>query len=225
MTGINIDVTKKELLEQERHNDIIKTEEAERQRISHDLHDGLGQKIAAANMYMNTLEGYVNDQLDEDGLSIFEVSKKLISESAKETRLVSHNIMPQSLKQFGLEETIEEMLSNYQKINKEFLIKFASNLNKFRFDSNKELSIFRALQESVNNAIKHSKSKELICELTKEGNVLCAKVIDKGVGFDIEKLKYTMNELNDVVQKDIKVIESKKQEVVSDNASIIDSDK
>ena len=189
MVGINYDVTEKEMHYFKIQNAIIKTEEAERQRISHDLHDGLGQTIAAANMFMNTMESMAEEYFDNRSMKIFITGKELIQKAARETRLVSHNIMPRSLKQFGLEKTISQLLNNYETINKDLSISFNSNLNNNRFNGEKELTLFRAIQESVNNAIKHSGSNKIKCNLKKVEDTLNIEVNDYGIGFDIDKIK------------------------------------
>ena len=61
--------------ENERYRITLHTEEKERKRLSQDLHDGLGQTIAAASLYMNTLNDLVEGQLDEETLEIFKTEK------------------------------------------------------------------------------------------------------------------------------------------------------
>jgi signal transduction histidine kinase len=188
MLGVNYDVTEKEKIQFEMHNAIIKTEEAERQRISHDLHDGLGQTIAAANMFMNTMDLFAREQFDKEAMAVFNAGKKLIKKAAKETRMVSYNITPRSLKTFGLEEALTQLLQNYQQINEKFKIIIDSNLKGFRFQEEAELAIFRALQEAINNAMKHSGASEIKCELKTNENKLSVSIIDNGDGFDLEEV-------------------------------------
>jgi len=189
MTGINMDVTNKVLMEQEKHNAIIKTEETERLRLSHDLHDGLGQTIAAANMCFNALSDYAKDQLDEEALSMFNTGKELINDATKETRIVSHNIMPRSLSQFGLERAIDEMISNYKKITESTNIIFNSNIGDLRFNKEKELALFRVVQESLSNALKHSKAKSIYVNIILENEQLNISISDNGVGFKLDEVQ------------------------------------
>jgi signal transduction histidine kinase len=189
MVGVNYDVTERENSQFEIQNAIIKTEEAERQRISHDLHDGLGQTIAAANMFINTMESFAKEQFDAEAMSVFNSGKKLIRKAARETRLASHNITPRSLKQFGLEEALTQLIQSYLKINNNHNLIIDSNLKDFRFLEDVELAIFRALQESINNAMKHSGASKIICELKKNENKLSVAIIDNGSGFRMEEVK------------------------------------
>ncbi len=193
MAGINTDVTERLELEREKHIIIGRAEEAERQRISHDLHDGLGQKIAAANIYMNVLDGLVKDQLDEETLAIFNVGRKLVTEAARETRLVSQNITPRSIKQFGLEKSGEEMVSNYQKRHTEISIKLDSNLGDIRFNEEVELAVFRILQELVSNGLKHSGASKIDVVLSFDKIHLFVEVNDNGKGFNVDDVKTRKN--------------------------------
>jgi PAS domain S-box-containing protein len=175
--------------ENERYRIALHTEEKERKRFSQDLHDGLGQTIAAASIYMNTLDDLVGSQLDTETYEIFKTGKDLVNKSAKETRMVSHNIMPPSLTQFGLSDSLSEMINNYQKIKDNVNITFKSNILKHRFTHEVELSLYRVVQELVNNSLKHSKAKHIDVTLSVE-NYKCRIVVrDDGVGFDYALIK------------------------------------
>jgi len=183
------DVTTYIEADKEKYKAIIKAEEKERSRISHDLHDGLGQKIAAANMYVNALEVYAKEQFDEKAMSLFDVGKKLINDATKETRVVSHNIMPRSLSEFGLEQTVKEIMNNYHLINEDIDFIFKGGINGERFENEVELTIFRTIQESISNAIKHAKAKVISVSFEKNNNKLIIEISDNGVGFDYKKAK------------------------------------
>lgn len=202
------DITELVESEKEKQIAIIKTEETERQRISNDLHDGLGQTIAAANMCINTLESYAKKELSEEALKIFEIAKKLINESAKETRLVSHNIMPRSLREFGLYSCIDSILKNYKEFYKDISFKVESNITTMRFKNEVELSIFRVAQESINNALKHSKATHIKVTLNMINGNLIMIVEDNGIGFSNKNSKNKGMGLMSIKQR-IEAIEGK----------------
>jgi PAS domain S-box-containing protein len=175
--------------ENERYLTAIKTEENERQRISQDLHDGLGQTIAAASLYINTLDDLVKEQLDEETYAIFKTGKDLVSKSAKETRMVSHNIMPPSLNQFGLNESLSQLIGNYQKINNSVKILYTSNIKDYRFKQELELSLYRIVQELINNAYKHSKATNINVSIDVFNKTCKVVVKDDGIGFNYDEIK------------------------------------
>lgn len=181
---INIqDITELIKAENEKFFTIIKTEENERRRIANDLHDGLGQTIAAANMCINALGSYAKTQLDEEAYATFEIAKNLINQSAKETRLVSHNIMPRSLKEFGIYSCIDEILKNYAIMYKDISFKIESNIKESRLPEEIELTIFRIVQESINNSLKHSKATKINIKLNLINNDFILNIKDNGIGF------------------------------------------
>jgi signal transduction histidine kinase len=122
----------------------------------------------------------------KEALSIFYTSRKLVNEATKETRLVSHNIMPRSLEEYGLEQSVEDMLSNYRKINDNIDFELNSNIRGKRFNTNSELAVFRVLQEAISNAIKHSKSNKISTKIEQVENKLCIEISDNGSGFEMQ---------------------------------------
>lgn len=183
------DISELIIADNERYRIALHTEEKERRRLSQDLHDGLGQTIAAASMYMNTLDDLVVSQLDEETYEIFKSGKELVNKSAKETRMVSHNIMPPSLTQFGLSDSLLGMISNYQKIKNNVVITFNSTLKNQRFNHDVELSLYRVVQELINNALKHSEAKNIDVSILVMDSICKIIVKDDGVGFDYKAIK------------------------------------
>jgi signal transduction histidine kinase len=132
----------------------IKLQEEERQRIAADLHDDAGPLLATARLYLN--ENLVN--LDRAGQlqSIFS-AKQIIDETIQLVRNISHSLMPPTLKNFGLESAVNDF---FQKINGSGTLNVNSRFHdyKIRLKPEKELLIFRVIQELINNILKHSNS-------------------------------------------------------------------
>lgn len=132
----------------------IKLQEEERQRIAADLHDDAGPLLATARLYLN--ENLIN--LDKAGQlqSIF-AAKQILDETIQLVRNISHSLMPPTLKNFGLESAVNDF---FQKINGSGSLNANSRFHdyKIRLKPEKELLIFRVIQELVNNILKHSNS-------------------------------------------------------------------
>ncbi|MBL4625167.1 MAG: PAS domain S-box protein, partial [Flavobacteriales bacterium] len=174
--------------EQVRREMIIEGEENERKRLAHDLHDGLGQTIAAANMYVNSLEIKLKSSLDNNTYGHYLKAKELINKAVIETRTISHNIMPRSLQKFGLTQTLTELTQNISEIHEKITITFKSKIGTNRFENDTELSLYRAIQEIISNAVKHSKATSLRLRLIYREGQLILNAADDGVGMpDIEE--------------------------------------
>lgn len=159
-------------LENLRFQSVIDAQEIERKRIARDLHDGLGQNICTIKMICsNSFE--MNDKNNQKLLDI-------IDQTYKEIRNISHNMMPNTLISLGLKPAIEEMIKN---------IEFNSPI-KFNFeydipdplDENKSISVYRIIQESISNIIKHSKATEVQIRLVKEKSSHVLLICDNGIG-------------------------------------------
>ncbi len=176
-------------MEQEKQNSKISTltallqgQEQERGRLARDLHDGLGGLLSGTKHQLSYLNPHQSENLQEG------ISKSLeqIDGAVEELRRVAHNLMPDLLMKYGLEVAIEEFASrisnNALDIHTEF-INYSNSLSQ-----EKQLIIYRIIQELVNNAIKHAETSEIIIQISEEQNQLNVTVEDNGKGFDLAAL-------------------------------------
>src|SRR5215218_6801807 len=130
----------------------IKLQEEERQRIAADLHDDAGPLLATARLYLT--ENMVNLDKATQLQSIFS-AKQIIDETIQLIRNISHSLMPPTLKNFGLESAVNDF---FQKINGSGTLNVNCRFHdyKIRLKPEKELTVFRIIQELINNVLKHS---------------------------------------------------------------------
>ncbi len=135
-------------------NASIKLQEEERQRLAADLHDDAGPLLATARLYLN--ENLVNQDKATQLQSIFQ-ARQIIDDTIQLVRNISHSLMPPTLKNFGLESAINDL---FQKISGSGTINASSRFHEYkdRLKEEKELIIFRVVQELINNILKHSNS-------------------------------------------------------------------
>lgn len=184
------DITFLKQAERDKHLTIIRTEESERRRISRDLHDGVGQSVAASTMYFNTLDFFAKEQLSKEAYEIFKTGKKIINRAAQEVRIVSHNIMPPSLKHFGFVETLRELITDYQSLSdSKFDVQFVENFGGYRLDQDLELTLYRLMQELLNNTFKHSQAKTISVDIQLDSGDLFIRVVDNGICFNLDDMK------------------------------------
>ncbi|HEV7620562.1 MAG TPA: ATP-binding protein [Flavisolibacter sp.] len=135
-------------------NASIRLQEEERQRIAADLHDDAGPLLATARLYLN--ENLVNQDKSTQLQSIFQ-ARQILDDTIQLIRNISHSLMPPTLKNFGLESAINDL---FQKISGSGAINASSRFHEYkeRLKPEKELIVFRVVQELVNNILKHSNS-------------------------------------------------------------------
>jgi two-component system NarL family sensor kinase len=160
---------------------VLQAEEAERKRISGELHDGLGQMFSAVKMNLSALSDHIKFE-DDHGEKMFEKTLSLVDESCKEVRVISHQMAPNILLKSGLATAVRDF------IDKIDARKLKVNLSTFglkeRLDQNVEMVLYRVIQEAVNNVIKHAEANSLDIQLSKDEEGITVMVEDNGKGFD-----------------------------------------
>jgi signal transduction histidine kinase len=157
---------------------VMEAEEKERVRIARELHDSLGQMLSAAKMNVSAI-----DSQNEEDAKLMNNAKKLIDDSVKEVRTISHNLMPAGLMDKGIEFALHELAN---KINDTGLLQIELMITEGeqRLDSSVEIAIYRIVQEVVNNMIKHSKANKVEVLLDYNTEKIYLSIKDNGVGFD-----------------------------------------
>lgn len=135
-------------------NASIRLQEEERQRLAADLHDDAGPLLATARLYLN--ENLVNQDKATQLQSIYQ-ARQILDDTIQLIRNISHSLMPPTLKNFGLESAVSDM---FQKISGSGQINASSRFHEYkdRLKPEKELIVYRVLQELLNNILKHSNS-------------------------------------------------------------------
>lgn len=170
-------------LENEKENVALKSlmagEEKERSRIAKELHDGIGSLLAASKMHAS--------QLKTNTPETSEKLLHLLDNASKETRRISHNLLPESLVNKGLDVALQDFIAS---INESQLLKAdyqSVNVNP-DLPQSTQLSIYRIIQELINNIIKHSGATEAFVQLNQNEKKLFITVEDNGKGFSYDKL-------------------------------------
>lgn len=157
---------------------VIEAEEKERIRIARDLHDGLGQMLSTARVNMAALEGEVKEE-DE---AVLNSAMSVLDDSIKELRSISHNMMPVALIEFGLPRAVEVLVN---RVNEAKAMQVEWKCDGIeRLEQSVEISVYRIIQEVLNNMIKHSQASRIVIDLKKQGSRVLLKIQDNGTGFD-----------------------------------------
>ena len=180
-------------LENEKHltatEAVLKGEEQERTRLAKDLHDGLGGMLSGIKYSLSNMKE--NLIMTPGNAQAFERSIDMLDSSIKEMRRVAHNMMPEMLVKYGLNIALQEYCAeinnsgvvqmNYQPIGMEGV----------NFEQTVALTIYRIVQELVNNTIKHAAAQNILVQphVSDENKFLSLTVEDDGNSFDTALLK------------------------------------
>lgn len=157
---------------------MLSGQEAERQRVSKDLHDGLGGLLASIKY---KIEALLSAQPRKDAASDV---IQLIDEACDEVRNITFNLQPYSVEKFGLSIAIGDIvnkLNNNSPVKIEYQQLLLIELPGGEFATH----TFRIVQELVTNALKHAEAQHILVQLSTVGKELAILVEDDGKGFDL----------------------------------------
>jgi signal transduction histidine kinase len=163
---------------------VMEGEEKERGRLARDLHDGLGGILSGIKLKLANIKG--NYIVNTEYLDVFDYALDLIDSSIKELRRVAHNMMPETLINFGIKEALQDFCSSISQDNLKISYKFFGEA--FRFEKPIESTLYRIAQELVNNAIKHANASEILVQVIQEQNRVHLTVSDNGIGFQVPSI-------------------------------------
>ena len=159
-------------------------EEKERTRLARDLHDGLGGLLSSTKLGLSSIgEGTPEESAVKDGINR---SIVLLDDAVDELRRLAHNLMPDLIVKYGLKEALRDYAARMSQakcqVECEFL-QFEAELS-----VEHEISLYRIIQELVNNALKHATATSIFIQLSAHNGRLHITVEDDGKGFDTENI-------------------------------------
>lgn len=161
---------------------VINSQEKERNRFARDLHDGFGQMISVLKLNLGQLKDLNNRELEKRE-EVFKSGEKVINDMYGELRNICFDLMPQTLVKEGLSEALKEFgarVSQNTPTHCEVLVFVEGN----RAQELVEISLFRIVQEWVNNVLKYAGAQSITVQLTRDQSELTLTVEDDGAGFN-----------------------------------------
>lgn len=166
-------------------NAMLKGQEEERNRIAKDLHDGLGGMLSGVKMsFTNMKENLI---MSAENVGVFEQSISQLDSTISELRKIAHNLMPEALVKFGLNDAIKDFCTSIMSATHINII-YESMGEVRTLDNTANTYIYRIIQELINNAVKHAKPTQILVQLTTTTNKIMLTVEDNGQGLDSTKL-------------------------------------
>ncbi|MGB2704389.1 MAG: sensor histidine kinase, partial [Chitinophagaceae bacterium] len=161
---------------------VLQGEEQERTRLAKDLHDGLGGMLSGIKYSFQTMKG--NLIMTPDNAQAFERSMDMLDSSIKEMRRVAHNMMPEALVKFGLETALKDFCNDINQSGALQINYQSIGMENAKVEQTTAVTIYRIVQELINNTMKHASAKTAIVQLSKVGNEISVTVEDDGIGFN-----------------------------------------
>ena len=182
---------------------LIDAQEEERSKIARELHDGVVQQIGSVILKSRNMLSKLNLLGSKESQELL----KSLEDSNQDLRNISHQMMPRALKELGIIPALNDLLEGSLALSN---IKYSlEHFNiKERLPKKIEVTIYRIIQELINNIIKHSKADEVSVQLFNTNNTAILIVEDNGVGFSSKESKKGIGLLNissrlDLVKGDV----------------------
>ncbi|MEO6683295.1 MAG: response regulator [Ginsengibacter sp.] len=160
----------------------IKAQEKERDELGKELHDNVNQILATVKMYLSIMKS--NQELNDN---LLESSFEYVNEAIEELRKLSKTLATPTLGDTSLRQALENILHDYN-ISNEFHVNLEYEISdEIKIDNKKELTIYRIIQEQLNNIRKHSMAQYAKIILKDINGNLSLSIVDNGIGFDTSK--------------------------------------
>lgn len=162
----------------------IENEEQTLNRISQEIHDNIGQILSLVKLNLNTIK---IEKCELQVQNKIAGTKELVSKAINDLRALSKSLNSIHLSEQYLSDSIKQELEIINKTD-EYTTEIALKGEEITFDSQKQLIIFRIIQEILNNIVKHAKAKLIRVDLEYLYDSLLINISDNGVGFDVALL-------------------------------------
>ncbi len=165
---------------------ILEAQEEERRRLSREIHDGPAQLLANTLLRTEIIEKKINSDSSDSVIEEVRQLRYLVREALKEVRGIIYDLRPMALDDLGLVPALMKYLSAVEE-NVDIPVHFQLAFTDRRFSMKLETAVFRLIQESVQNACKHSQASQIEVKLEFQKDSLSILIRDNGVGFQVEK--------------------------------------
>lgn len=175
-------------VKKEQELDLIKarmeTEQEERTRIGQELHDGVVSQLLSIKLSLNALE---EEHFNVRQPTLRQIANQL-DEATLELRTTAHNLMPEALLRAGLEKAIHSLCEQIQRFSRmEVSFQIYGDIPEIQHE--KKLSLYRIIQELIQNVIKHADATQLLVQLSCRDALLALTVEDNGIGLKADSTR------------------------------------
>lgn len=157
-------------------------QEKERHHLSMELHDQIGQALAALKISLVGAKLHLDDPLSTS--TALDATQAIVDEIAQTTGDIARRLRPPLLDELGVRSALAWHIRNLA-LPKDVNVRFEQNIGALRFSEAVELACFRIVQEAITNALRHAAPTEIIVQIICLADQICLSVQDDGKGFAI----------------------------------------
>jgi len=164
---------------------VIDGQDQERNRLSRELHDGLGQSLIAIKLQLEngSTQPYSHMRAGID------VAKNMIDATIEEVRRICNALLPAELNEFGIVSTLRARCDEMAALAG-FKVKFESEGSLERIDKKSKIYLYRIAQEALNNIAKHARATYVNMKITRSESIVILEVKDNGKGFIFDPINF-----------------------------------
>lgn len=164
---------------------VIDGQDQERNRLSRELHDGIGQSLIAVKLQLENAETQ-NYSMMRAGI---DSAKNMIDITIEEVRRVCNALLPAALNEFGIVSTLRALSSELGSLAG-FKAVFENEGSLDRMSKKSQIYLYRIAQEALNNIAKHARATQVVMKLSRVNNIVTLEVSDNGKGFIFDPVSF-----------------------------------
>ena len=158
----------------------IEEQEKERLKIGKELHDNINQHLNTTRLYLEVAK----DKTTGEALEMIDLAYKGLSDIIKEIRQLSQSLVPSTLGDLGLVETVKELCEALKNKHSFNIRLYHKHFNEKDLPGNMKLMFFRVIQEQINNIVHHGQVNSIHISLQSDAEYISLMIADNGQGFD-----------------------------------------
>jgi signal transduction histidine kinase len=180
----SVAVERSRLVARESLQRVVTAQEAERRRLARELHDETGQALTSILLGLRSV-----DEAPDDAGRVHALGelRDLVRSTLQDVRRLAVDLRPTALDDFGLVPALERLTQTFAE-STGIRVEFESGLDD-RLPSELETALYRIVQESLTNIVKHARASSVSVVLSRRPGSVTAVVEDDGVGFDADSTR------------------------------------
>lgn len=155
------------------------------QQVGHELHDNIGQLLSLTKLHLNTL---ADETLPHSAATRITDVSAVVDLTIREVRALTKSLDVDFIRQFGLVSSLRHELDRLQQTGR-FDTDLLIGGEVYSLGFQREIVLFRIMQEALNNSIKHAHASRITLSMTYQPDELTLTITDDGQGFDLRDLE------------------------------------